>query len=331
MTTAVITRPIIKRGSKGQDVARIQTLLQKAGFTPGTVDSDFGSKTDEAVRNFQKANNLEVDGIVGKDTWALLQKYAGGPVNDTPKSMVHTVQEGETFWTIGKKWGVSDDAIQKANPNLNPTNLQVGTQVVIPNAGGTGNDTSPSGDKTVYAKPTAGIGGLTDAQLKANVLYIYNYMTAKGWTKNAIAGLLGNIEQESGFNPGAWQVRHRTGAGYGLVQWTPARNKFLKWMGNISAEQADYMALNDPKKLMDKQLEYLLIEIKEIKPDKREWIPTTGYNSPYKMTSDEYIHSDKNVGDLALVFHGSFERSADTWKTKQVRVDNAKKWYKFLI
>ncbi|EFM12302.1 Peptidoglycan-binding domain 1 protein [Paenibacillus curdlanolyticus YK9] len=389
MTTAVATRPIIKRGSKGEEVTRIQTLLNKAGFPPGTVDSDFGSNTEEAVRNFQKANHLEVDGVVGKDTWALLLKYAGGPDSDASTRRVYTVQKGDTFWSIGLKFDVSDVAIQKANPHLIPTNLQVGTQVVIPNAGGSDNDTPtrrvytvqkgdtfwsiglkfgvsdvaiqeanphliptnlqvgtqvmipdvggsdhhtpPSGDHTVYAKPCSRHGDLTDAQMKANVLYINQYMTANGWTKHAIAGLLGNMEQESGFNPGVWQFNQKTSGGYGLVQWTPARDKILRWMGNLSAEQADHMARNDPKKLMDKQLEYLLIELKETRLDKREWIPTTNYNSPYVMTPEEYIHSDKNVGDLALVFHGSFERSRDSWTFKQARINNAKKWYNFLV
>ncbi|MEJ9162569.1 peptidoglycan-binding domain-containing protein, partial [Paenibacillus graminis] len=69
MTTAVSNRPLIKNGSKGPDVSRIQTALQNAGFSPGSVDSDFGSKTEDAVRNFQKAHKLEVDGIVGDNTW----------------------------------------------------------------------------------------------------------------------------------------------------------------------------------------------------------------------------------------------------------------------
>ncbi|WP_440971191.1 peptidoglycan-binding domain-containing protein [Peribacillus frigoritolerans] len=40
----------MKRGSKGQDVASIQIALQNAGFSPGAIDSDFGLKTDQAVR-----------------------------------------------------------------------------------------------------------------------------------------------------------------------------------------------------------------------------------------------------------------------------------------
>lgn len=49
------------------------------------------------------------------------------------------------------------------------------------------------------------------------------------------------------------------------------------------------------------------------------------------MTVSEFNNSDKNAGELALVFHGSFERSGDvpgsTALTK--RVEYASEWYDF--
>lgn len=56
--------PQIKKGSKGQAVKVWQTLMKV------DIDGSFGSKTDEATRNFQKKQNLQVDGIVGPLTWA---------------------------------------------------------------------------------------------------------------------------------------------------------------------------------------------------------------------------------------------------------------------
>jgi N-acetylmuramoyl-L-alanine amidase CwlA len=64
---------IYKKGSKGDDVVKIQEALKKLGYNI-VADGDFGPKTDEAVRKLQKANNLVVDGIVGEKTWALLFK-----------------------------------------------------------------------------------------------------------------------------------------------------------------------------------------------------------------------------------------------------------------
>lgn len=59
----------LKRGSRGPEVKTLQILLYAHGFNCGTADSIFGSKTDTALKNYQKANNLKVDGICGKCSW----------------------------------------------------------------------------------------------------------------------------------------------------------------------------------------------------------------------------------------------------------------------
>lgn len=65
--TPVIYR-LIKMGSKGTDVKLLQEQLTNKGYACGKIDGDFGTKTDSAVKKFQKANKLTVDGIVGKNT-----------------------------------------------------------------------------------------------------------------------------------------------------------------------------------------------------------------------------------------------------------------------
>lgn len=66
---------ILRRGDRGSDVSTLQTALIRAGYSPGQVDGVFGSRTEEAVRNFQRAMGLTVDGIVGLRTWAALAPY----------------------------------------------------------------------------------------------------------------------------------------------------------------------------------------------------------------------------------------------------------------
>lgn len=70
------TNPTLKKGSKGEYVTKLQTLLKEKGYDLGKwgVDGDFGSATLAAVKAFQKANGLTVDGIVGKNTWNALLK-----------------------------------------------------------------------------------------------------------------------------------------------------------------------------------------------------------------------------------------------------------------
>lgn len=64
--------PTLKRGSAGDDVAVLQTKLAQLEYDPGKVDGIFGSKTQLAVKKFQKDFGLKVDGIVGEQTWGAL-------------------------------------------------------------------------------------------------------------------------------------------------------------------------------------------------------------------------------------------------------------------
>jgi hypothetical protein len=62
---------ILKRHDKIPTVAILQKLLIRAGASL-KVDADFGSKTENAVREFQRSRNLRVDGIVDGQVWARL-------------------------------------------------------------------------------------------------------------------------------------------------------------------------------------------------------------------------------------------------------------------
>lgn len=61
-----------KQGSSGQTIKKIQQKLKNWGYYKGSVDGIFGSKTKEAVKYFQRKNNLVVDGIVGNKTLSAL-------------------------------------------------------------------------------------------------------------------------------------------------------------------------------------------------------------------------------------------------------------------
>lgn len=66
--------PLLKRGSEGWQVKRLQKLLRQNGLfpEPAKIDGDFGEITETAVRSFQELNGLEVDGVVGPNTWKAL-------------------------------------------------------------------------------------------------------------------------------------------------------------------------------------------------------------------------------------------------------------------
>lgn len=71
-TTVNVTAQVLKNGSKGSAVKKLQILLNGLGYNCGTVDGDFGTKTLYAVRLYQGHNGLDVDGIVGAATWGKL-------------------------------------------------------------------------------------------------------------------------------------------------------------------------------------------------------------------------------------------------------------------
>lgn len=57
-----------RRGSSGSVVSQIQTKLKSWGYYSGDVDGIFGSRTEEAVKRFQRKNGLTADGVVGTAT-----------------------------------------------------------------------------------------------------------------------------------------------------------------------------------------------------------------------------------------------------------------------
>lgn len=87
-----ILKLIDKPRMQGDDVKELQTLLDKHGFPCGEIDGIFGPATDTAVRSFQKANSLTVDGKVGEKTWAALRKEPGETRN------WEQVSEDMTYW-----------------------------------------------------------------------------------------------------------------------------------------------------------------------------------------------------------------------------------------
>lgn len=74
---------ISRYGSQGEEVKNVQTKLKNWGYYKGEVDGVFGSKTFEAVKNFQKKNGLKVDGIVGEETLKALGITKGSNQNNS--------------------------------------------------------------------------------------------------------------------------------------------------------------------------------------------------------------------------------------------------------
>lgn len=72
--TVNVTLPVIKKGSKGASVKAMQQLLIAKGYSCGTTGADgsCGANTVAAIKKYQTAKKLDVDGSCGQKTWNAL-------------------------------------------------------------------------------------------------------------------------------------------------------------------------------------------------------------------------------------------------------------------
>lgn len=63
---------LLKSGMRGYEVSMLQNGLNFLNYCCGSVDGEFGPKTEQAVKLFQETNGLEADGIAGDQTWGAL-------------------------------------------------------------------------------------------------------------------------------------------------------------------------------------------------------------------------------------------------------------------
>lgn len=165
-----------------------------------------------------------------------------------------------------------------------------------------------------YGSPEGTSNALNQQQMEVNASYICKFLLDKGWTKNAIAGILGNMQAESTLNPGRWQSDNvnNYSAGYGLVQWTPSTN-YTRWLSN------KYGLAADPSE-MDHNLERIIYELE----NNEQWIATDEYDFSF----EEFSKSSQAPEYLAVAFLKNYERAGV--EVIEDRKANAIKWYEYI-
>jgi hypothetical protein len=128
-------------GDQGEATAAVQWRLRMAGQDV-VVDGDFGPRTEEAVRAFQRARGLAIDGRVGSSTWSVLGRHIdhdSGPQMPMGAARVGTyvVQPGDGFLRIAKRtlWSSEIDAataIAEANGLTLSSTILPGQLLEIP-------------------------------------------------------------------------------------------------------------------------------------------------------------------------------------------------------
>lgn len=151
-------------------------------------------------------------------------------------------------------------------------------------------------------------------QREQNALMVWSFFEQYGWTKNAVAAMLGNMEVESSINPGIWEglnddpeayyEEHGRYPGYGLVQWTPY-TKYADWAGELWKNNGGMQCA---------RIQY------EMEVGIQFAWPT--------MTFRQFSRSRKDPRKLAEIFELGYERHAGD--PQPIRKTHAWKWFHFL-
>lgn len=152
---------------------------------------------------------------------------------------------------------------------------------------------------------------LNQDEMENNAYIFYSVMWNYGFTLKSICAMLGNIQRESGINPGLWQsMKVDPSMGFGLVQWTPSTN-YTDWA---------------KKKGYDNDDGYGQCKWLDEETASKQWIKTKAY--PITWEEFKTNSKKKSLEYLTMAFLKNFER-AGVEKAAE-RVKYAKAWYKFL-
>ena len=170
-----------------------------------------------------------------------------------------------------------------------------------------------------FGDPTGELCGHNEKAIN-NANVIKDYFLSQGWTLNAIAGLCGNIQQESTFNPNLIEqyVNPDTG-GHGLVQWTPPTDLY-KVMDVLYGGHDDWYD-------GQKQLSVIYAEFQQSTGIKNWGIEPQWYaTSNYPLSWKEWASSTADAGYLALAFQANYERPG-SFHTEREKF--GQRWYQY--
>jgi lipoprotein-anchoring transpeptidase ErfK/SrfK len=136
--------------SRGPEVLRAQILLDRAGFSPGEIDSVYGPNLRGAIRGFQAAQQLPLTDELGPETWNLLNadtapvtisytitaEDVAGPFQQIPddmmkKSTLKALGYQSTIEMLGERFHVNPKVLLTLNPGK--AFDRAGEQIVVPN------------------------------------------------------------------------------------------------------------------------------------------------------------------------------------------------------
>lgn len=159
---------------------------------------------------------------------------------------------------------------------------------------------------------------LTEEEALNNCRVFWSYFKEKGWSLNAVSGILGNAWYESTVNPNRWQGDdpwHQPPDqwGFGLVQWTPY-TKIISWL-------EERVGLNDVSKFGQAECDRIQWEME----NNQQWIATSAYPESFR----EYSTTTKDPYTCAIEFLANYERPYDP--NQPERGTKAQELYDYLL
>lgn len=159
---------------------------------------------------------------------------------------------------------------------------------------------------------------LTEEEALNNCRVFWSYFKQKGWSLNAVSGILGNAWYESTVNPNRWQGDdpwHQPPDqwGFGLVQWTPY-TKIISWL-------EERVGLNDVSKFGQAECDRIQWEME----NNQQWIATATYPESFR----EYSTTTKDPYTCAIEFLANYERPYDP--NQPERGTKAQELYDYLM
>lgn len=177
--------------------------------------------------------------------------------------------------------------------------LIVGGKEVIPGDGSGGNDGDVPPELTT--------------EKEKNAWAVWQFLKSKGYSEQASAGILGNMDQESGIMPDIDEGGG--GPGYGLVQWTSpiageSGRAYVQRLLGQAGISGDYRNITTQLKLLDWHMH------------NGQYIPSAAY--PYSVSEFKAL---TDIGTATMAFEANFERPA---VTHPERIPMAQYWYNLL-
>ncbi|EGO8007312.1 phage tail tip lysozyme [Enterococcus faecalis] len=259
--------------------SHIGTIGTKGNPFPGLVDKNGNPVISDGNSLLLVADNPQK--IIGLSN----QKGAGHIITGLTQLFV-----GNNFNFFGPEGSKATITVDR---------LIVGGKEVIPGDGSGGNDGDVPPELTT--------------EKEKNAWAVWQFLKSKGYSEQAAAGILGNMDQESGIMPDIDEGGG--GPGYGLVQWTSpiAGESGRAYVQRLLAQagiSGDYRNITTQLNLLDWHMH------------NGQYIPSAAY--PYSVAEFKAL---TDIGTATMAFEANFERPA---VTHPERIPLAQYWYDLL-